>query len=133
MKKFSSNAGLKISKMQTMEFGLVTVLVASFLALHFKEYNYIKAAFILTLLTILLPVLFYPFAYCWFGLGKILGSFSSVILLGVIYFVIVIPIGFIRRMAGYDHLKLKQFKKSKNSVMTDRDHIYNGADLINTF
>jgi hypothetical protein len=133
MKKFSNNTGLKISKKQTIEFGLVTVLVASFLALHFKEYNYTKAAIILTLLTILLPVLFYPFAYCWFGLGKILGTFSSVILLGGVYFIIVIPIGFIRRIAGYDHLKLKQFKKTKKSVMTDRDHIYNDADLINTF
>jgi polyferredoxin len=133
MKKFKREGGLEISKVQTKEFGLVTVLIISFLAFHYKDYNYMKAVIVLTLLTILLPIVFYPFAYCWFGLGKILGTISSSILLGGIFFVIVIPIGLIRRIAGYDNLKLKQFKKSNNSVMTIRDHIFNDNDLINTF
>jgi Saxitoxin biosynthesis operon protein SxtJ len=108
-------------------------LILSFLAFHYKDYNYMKAVIVLTLLTILLPIVFYPLAYCWFGLGKILGTISSAILLGGIFFVIVIPIGLIRRIAGYDNLKLKQFKKSNNSVMTIRDHIFNDNDLVNTF
>ena len=92
-----------------------------------------KAVIVLTLLTILLPVIFYPFADCWFGLGKILGVISSAILLGAIFFIIVIPIGLIRRMAGYDNLKLKQFKKSNHSVLTVRDQVFNENDLVNTF
>jgi hypothetical protein len=133
MKKFNRRGGLEISKVQTMEFGLVAVLIISFLAFHYKDYNYLKLVIVLTLLTILLPVVFYPLAYCWIGLGKILGTISSAILLGGIFFVIVIPIGLIRRVAGYDNLKLKQFKKSNNSVMTIRDHIFNDNDLMNTF
>ena len=133
MKKFNRGGRLEISKVQTMEFGLVAVLIMSFLAFHYKDYNYMKAVIVLTLLTILLPIVFYPLAYCWFGLGKILGTISSAILLGGIFFVIVIPIGLIRRIAGYDNLKLKQFKKSNHSVMTIRDHIFNDNDLMNTF
>ncbi len=132
MKKFNGG-GFKISKEQTKEFGLVTVLILSFLALRYKDYNYMKAVIVLTLLTFLLPIVFHPFAYCWFGLGKILGTISSSILLGGIFFIIVIPIGLIRRIAGYDNLKLKQFKKSSHSVMTIRDHVFNDNDLINTF
>ncbi len=133
MKKFNRGRELEISKVQTMEFGLVAVLIISFLAFHYKDYNYLKLVIVLTLLTILLPIVFYPLAYCWFGLGKILGIISSAILLGGIFFIIVIPIGLIRRVAGYDNLRLKQFKKSNNSVMTIRDHIFNDNDLMNTF
>jgi hypothetical protein len=133
MKKFNKGGGLEISKVQTKEFGLVAILILSFLTFHYKDYNYMKAVIVLTLLTILLPIVFYPLAYCWFGLGKILGTISSAILLGGIFFVIVIPIGLIRRIAGYDNLKLKQFKKSNHSVMTIRDHIFNDNDLMNTF
>jgi Saxitoxin biosynthesis operon protein SxtJ len=125
--------GFGITKMQTKDFGLVTILITSFLAFHMKDFNYVKAVIVLTLLIILLPDIFYPFAYCWFGLGKFLGVISSAILLGVIYFIIVIPIGIIRRMAGYDNLKLKQFKKSNHSVLTVRDQVFSKNDLMNTF
>jgi hypothetical protein len=133
MKIFNKMKGFGITKGQTKDFGLVTILITSFLAFHFKDFNYVKAVIVLTLLTILLPVIFYPFAYCWFGLGKILGVISSAILLGAIFFIIVIPIGLIRRMAGYDNLKLKQFKKSNHSVLTVRDQVFNENDLVNTF
>ncbi|HEY4936371.1 MAG TPA: hypothetical protein VII44_07315, partial [Puia sp.] len=51
-----------ITQEQTKEFGMVMVLIISFIAFYLKEYNYIKIAFILTLITILFPVLFYPMA-----------------------------------------------------------------------
>jgi prepilin signal peptidase PulO-like enzyme (type II secretory pathway) len=133
MKIYNWTKGIEITKAQTKDFGLVMVLIISFLAFHFKDFNYIKAAIALALLTILLPVLLYPFAYCWFGLGKILGAISSAILLTAIYFIIVIPIGIIRRIAGYDNLKLKQFKKGNDSVLMLRDHVFNENDLVNTF
>jgi polyferredoxin len=125
--------GLKITKEQTKDFGMLTALVMAFLAFHFKEYSYIKIAFCLILLTLVLPVLFYPFAFCWFALSRFLGIVSSAILLSIIFLIIVIPIGLIRKIIGYDNLRLKQFKKSEKSVMITRDHVFNGSDLLNTF
>jgi Saxitoxin biosynthesis operon protein SxtJ len=133
MKISFNSVGSKITKEQTKDFGMVAVLVTAFLAFHFKEYNYVKIAFILALLTIVLPVLFYPFALCWFGLSRILGIIGSGILLSIIFLVIVIPIGLIRKLAGYDDLKLKQFKRNEKSVMIDRNHVYDDSDLLNTF
>jgi len=133
MKNFIKDSGFKISKVQSKEFGLVAVLFMSFLAFHFRDYNYMKAAFILTVLTMFLPSVFYPFSFCWFGLGKILGNISSYLLLGGIYFLIVVPVGLIRKIAGKDDLNLKQFKKSGKSVLTDRNHIFNDRDLMNSF
>ena len=122
-----------ITQEQTKEFGMVMVLIISFIAFYLKEYNYIKIAFILTLITILFPVLFYPMALCWFGFGRLLGIISSGILLSMVFIIIVIPIGLIRKIIGYDNLKLKQFKKSEKSLMNDRDHVYIDADLLHTF
>ncbi len=128
-----NEVGLKITKEQTKDFGMLTALVMTFLALHFKEYNYIKIAFGLILLTGVLPMLYYPFAFCWFALSRILGIVSSRVLLSIIFLIIVIPIGLIRKIIGNDNLRLKQFKKNGESVMTSRDHVFDSADLLNTF
>ncbi len=51
-----------VTKKQSAEFGQVTILAAIFFALYLKENNFVIAAFILTLITILAPIIFYPFA-----------------------------------------------------------------------
>ncbi len=51
-----------VTKKQSAEFGQVTILAAIFFPLYLKENNFVIAAFILTLITILAPIIFYPFA-----------------------------------------------------------------------
>jgi hypothetical protein len=128
-KTFASN----ISKQQTREFGMLTVLVTSFLELYLKQNNLTAVVFSLTLITLLFPVVFYPFAVCWFGLSRIMGVISTWILLCAVFLIIVIPISLVRKMIGSDALKIKQFKKSRRSVMTDRNHVFMDSDLLHTF
>ena len=128
-KTFASN----ISKQQTREFGMLTVLVTSFLELYLKQNNLTAVVFSLTLITLLFPVVFYPFAVCWFGLSRIMGVISTWILLVAVFLIIVIPISLVRKMVGSDALKIKQFKKSRRSVMTDRNHVFMDSDLLHTF
>ena len=124
---------LDISREQTKEFGMLSVLVMSFLAFYLRQINLTVVIFILALLTLLFPVIFYPFAIVWFGLSRLMGKLSTGILLGIVFFVIVIPVGLIRKMFSLDGLKLKQFKKTKDTVLVNRDHIYVGSDLLHTF
>lgn len=124
---------LGITKKQCVEFGLVTILVTIFLALYFRQNDLVKVAFGLTLLTVTVPIVFYPFAALWFGLSKLLGAISSRILLTIIFFIVVTPVGLFRRFLKKDSLKIHQFKKSTKSVMVDRDHLYTASDLKNTF
>jgi hypothetical protein len=123
----------KITKKQSMEFGQVTVLVSTFLALYLKDYNFVIVAFILSFFTITVPYIFYPLAVCWFGVSRILSTISSGILIGFVFIFIVIPVGLSRKLLGKDSLKLKQFKKNKESVMVTRDHLYTAEDLLHTF
>jgi hypothetical protein len=122
-----------ITKKQSVEFGLVTILASSFLAIFLKQSYFIIAAFFLTLITLIVPVVFYPFAAVWFWLSKILSAIGSRILLTLVFFIMVTPVGLIRRLLNRDSLKISQFKKSTKSVMTDRDHLYTAGDFTDTF
>ena len=123
----------KVSGKQCSEFGQVAVLICIFLALYQKNDHYIPPAFLILVITILFPYFFYPVAVFWFGLSTILGKISSFIILSVLFIILVIPMGLFRKISGRDILKLKQFKKSRNSVMTERNHLFGSDDLVNTF
>jgi len=122
-----------VTKKQCGEFGLVAILITLILALYFRNNNYVIVAVVFTLLTLIVPVIFYPFAVFWFGLSTILGAISSRVLMTIIFFLVVVPVGWIRKLSGNDSLKLRQFRKSVESVMIKRDHEYTKTDLENTF
>ena len=128
-KKFSA----KITKKQCMEFGQVATLAILIFALHYKNDHWVVAAFVLILITIILPIIFYPLAIVWFGLSELLSIVSPAIILTIIFFLIVTPVGLIRRLLGKDSMQLKQFKKDKRSVMIDRNHLYTESDFLHTF
>lgn len=84
-------------------------------------------------IALLMPGIFYPLAKLWFGLALILGWFSSRILLALIFFLLVTPVGLVRRWMGKDRLMLRQFKKDDTSVMIQRNHRFTAADLKRPF
>ena len=53
----------------------------------------------------------------------------SRVILTLIFFLVVTPIGLVRRLLGKDSLRLRAFKTSDDSVMLPRNHIFSGADL----
>jgi uncharacterized membrane protein len=124
---------IEINKKQSVEFGLVTILVTNLLAIYFKQSYFVFAALFLTLITLIVPTVFNPFAAFWFWLSNILSSTGSRVLLTIVFFIVVTPVGLIRRLLKRDSLKIDQFKKSTKSVMTDRDHLYTAVDFTDTF
>ena len=128
-KRFS----VKITKKQCTEFGQAATVVVLIFALHYKNDHWVTAALGLTLTTIVLPVIFYPLAIVWFALAELLSIVAPAILLTVIYFLIVTPIGLIRRLLGKDSMRLRQFKQSSQSLMITRNHLFAASDLLHTF
>ncbi|MES1160772.1 MAG: SxtJ family membrane protein [Bacteroidota bacterium] len=122
-----------ITKRQTTEFGLLLILASLLRALYTYDRNWILTAFILALLTILIPIVFYPFGVLWFALSRVLQAISTKILMGAVFFLMVVPVGLVRKWIGADPLKIQQFKKGRASVMTNRDQVYSKKDLENTF
>jgi hypothetical protein len=123
----------QVTKRQCLEFGLLVILAAIYCGLHFKGRYFYVAAFIATLFTILWPFIFLPFAMIWFAAVKVLSRLSSWFMMFFLFFIIVTPVALFRRLAGKDTLKLRQFKKNRQSVMTDINHTYTKIDLLHTF
>ena len=67
------------------------------------------------------------------GLTRTLNIISTTILLTIVFFCIVTPVAIIRRMAGADLFRLKEFKKSRRSVLITRNHTWSQNDLKNLF
>jgi len=69
----------------------------------------------------------------WLAFSRLLNAISTTILLTLVFFLIIVPTGLIRRIAGADPLQLKQFKRSRRSVLTTRNHTYTADNLKNLF
>jgi energy-coupling factor transporter transmembrane protein EcfT len=80
-------------------------------------------------LTMVWPAVFKPLAKIWFGLSHFLGTIVSKIILSLVFFLIVTPMGLIRKAFGADPMKAKLWKKGEGSVLVDRDHLYTKEDI----
>lgn len=81
------------------------------------------------ILAMLAPKLFYPFAVVWYGLGVVLNAVMSKVILGAIFYLIVVPVGTIRKCFGYDPLRVKSWHASKDSAFTERSHTFRKEDF----
>ncbi len=61
-----------------------------------------------------------PLNKAWFKLGILLGNFISPIVMGIIFFLVVTPIGIIMRISGKNLLRLNR-KKIKNTYWQNKE------------
>ena len=123
----------KTSPEQSKDTGLALALVFLFIVFLGKNDFFLLPAIIVLILTMTWPALFGPMAKVWFGLSHFLGGIVSKIFLSIIFFIIVTPIGIIRKKKGADAMRLKQWKKSSDSVFIKREHRYSAEDLKNMY
>ena len=68
-------------------------------------------------------------SFVWFGFSRALGAVTSKVLLAIVFYAVVTPIGLVRRLLGHDSLRLRAFKSGDTSVMHARGHVYVADDL----
>ena len=118
-----------ITKKQAADSGMALVLIALICFAVLRHDAWLWAAIAILVLDMIFPIIFKPFAFVWFGLSRVLGTVMSKIMLAVVFFLVVFPMGFLRRILGKDSLRLHQFRKEKTSVFAERNHEYTAADL----
>jgi hypothetical protein len=119
----------KVKHRQNTETGILIAISLCILGLYTGKAYWIPAAIGVLTVVLIAPVLLKPFAMLWFGLSKFLGIISSGILLALIFYVLISPVGLIRRVMGKDSLKIRQFKKNRTSVYITRNHQFKPSDL----
>jgi hypothetical protein len=117
------------TKKQLIESGIVLVIILLLLEVYSKNSIWIGISIVILFINLILPVIFYPFAFLWFNLSETLGKIVSKIVLGIIFYIIVVPIGIIRKFSGKDNLLLTKFKQDRSSVLKIRNYTYNSEDL----
>jgi len=109
--------------------GLALVLICLICYQVWKLQIFILLAIIFLVIAMTYPLIFQPFARFWFALSTALGTVVSKIILSMLFFVIVMPIGLLRRLLGKDAMKIKSWKKGSESVFRKREHRYAAKDM----
>lgn len=120
---------VKISDKRTIETGIVFGLIALFTGLYTTDKGWFIGAAGILLVALLFPLLLKPLAWLWFRFSTGLGWLTSRIVLFIIFWILVTPMGLIRRWLGKDSLRVHQFKKGKVSAFVDRNHEFTATDL----
>jgi len=122
---FEELKNINTSKKDIRSFGITTgiilLIVSAVLLYHNKELYQslaiIASAFIG--LGIILPVLLKPAYLVWMTFSAILGWVMTRVILSIVFYLIMTPIGLITRLLGEDFLALK--RKDSNSYWNYRD------------
>lgn len=124
---------MKPTKEQTKETGIVIGLVILYIGIVTGSFMWFKISFLIILLTLLIPSIFYFPAKVWFGFSEKLGSVVSRIVLAIIYFIVVMPVGLLRKVLKKDSMMLKSFNKGLPSSWVVREHKYSEKDILKPY
>ncbi len=118
-----------VNREQAKDTGMAMVLICLLIWYfgHFEKFLALAVA--LLVINMIVPQIFKPVAKLWLGLSNLLGAVMSRILLSILFFILVTPIGVFRRIIGNDSLKIKKWKKDRASVFQVRDHAYQPKDI----
>jgi hypothetical protein len=128
-KSFISNLLTKATPEQSRDTGLAAVLLCLLLTYFWNLQQCLPLAILLLLVTMIWPGLFRPLAGLWFGLAHVMGAVVSRVVLAILFFVVVTPIGLVRRLLGADPLQIKKWKLGSESVFIRRSALIISEDL----
>ena len=119
----------RMTKDQCRDTGMAMVLLVLIFAITLKRDELLLGALVLQVIAMTVPRIFAPIAVVWLGLSHLIGAVMSRVILTVVFFLVVTPIGLLRRLLGKDSLRVRAFKTGNESVMLTRNQICSGADL----
>lgn len=128
MKKYAD-----ITMKDASDSGQALVLIMLFLGLFLGGRVWLWLAVGALVANMASPRLFRGFAFLWLNFSHALGAVVSRIILTLGFFLLVTPIGLVRRLLGKDPMALKRWKNGDASVLVERNHRYEAADLKNPF
>jgi len=113
--------------------GLALILIMLGLNLYFKERLFAEIALGMVILLMIWPTPFRYFGYFWFAFGESLGYVVSRVILSVVYVVLVIPVGLLKRKPIRRSMQVNAYKAGTDSLFKNRNHKYTEADFEKPF
>lgn len=122
-----------ISADQAKDTGMAMVLICLLIAFFGHKQQLFAVAILLLLVNMIWPKIYKPVAKIWLGLSHLLGTIVSKVVLSVIFFGLVMPVGLARRVLGKDPMQTKKWKKGRDSVFKTRDHEFTSEDISHPY
>lgn len=119
----------KMTNEKCKDSGLALVLISLICFQIWKLPLLMLLAIIFLVAAMTWPPIFKPFAIFWFALSTALGTVVSKVILSLLFFLLVSPIGLLRQVMGKDAMQIKDWKKGNSSVFHVRDHRFEAKDL----
>ena len=113
---------------QAKDTGMALVLICLLVFLFSHQLASVYAAVFFLLVCMICPKLFQPAARVWFSFAHLLGGVVSKILLTIIFYTVLTPIGLLRKLTGADPMNLKK-RSASGSAFTERNVTFIAADL----
>jgi hypothetical protein len=114
---------------QARDTGLALLLILLLIVYFSENVTLIVPSAGVLVLIMIWPSIFSPLAPFWFGLSRVLATIVSKIILFLLYFLIVTPVGIFRRILDKDAMRLKDWKNGKGSVLLERNHTFTPKDI----
>lgn len=119
----------KLSVEKCKDSGLALVLICLICYQVWHLPIFIQSSIIFLVIAMTYPPILQPFAIVWFGLSTILGTVVSRVILAVLFFSLVLPVGLVRRFSGKDSMRISSWQKGNESVFRVRNHRFVAKDL----
>lgn len=129
LKKIVSFIPRVITRSQAKDTGMAMVLICLLIGVLLDKPRFFVIAIPLLVINMIYPLFYRPIATIWLGLSTLLGTIMSKLLLSLMFFIIVTPIGVMRKILGADSLNLKIWNKEKKSVFKIRDHTFEAEEI----
>jgi hypothetical protein len=120
---------LKVVDNKPKDTGMAAVLILLLVTWFTANMTLVIPAIVVLILTMTVPVVFKPLSVVWFGLANLLGHLASTVILSVLFFVVLMPVGIVRKAGGADALRLKKWRNGDESAFVVRDHTFTAGDL----
>ena len=127
------SGNIKITPEKSKDAGLALVLICLICVLVWESSTLLVLAIVFLVAAMTYPPVFKPFAKLWFAGSIALGTVISKIILAVLFYGLVLPVGLLRRALGKDAMRIKCWKQGGESVFRRRDHRFTAADLENPY
>lgn len=122
-----------ISESQVKDAGTAAVLILLVVGYFTENTLFFHLSIPVLVIKMAIPVVFYPFAFLWWGLASVMGYLMSRLLLSLVFFVVICPVAFIRKLTSKDPMILKFPGKETGTVYMEINKTIDKEDLTQPF
>lgn len=124
---------IDIDNHQCKDAGLALLLILLLIAIFSASQKLILPSILLLVLIMSVPALFKPFAVIWFAFSHYIGILSSKVILTILFFTIITPVGLIRRLFRADPLLLNGWSSSSETAFKKDNYLYKKSDMMHPY